>query len=137
MRALLGVLRSDELPSLRSPPTLAELDAMLEDVRAGGRPVRLDIHGARRPLPAAVELAAYRIVQHGLAAVGAATEVNVRYGPEAVELQVSGSSTAGEGAEEALTAARARAAAYGGSLTVDATLPGRRLVRASLPAGHA
>ena len=100
--------------------------------------MQLDIQGARRSLPAAVELAAYRMVQHGSAAVGSATEVNVRYGSEAVELDVSGSDAAGDGAEEALTAARARAAAYGGSLTVDAPLPGRRLVRASLPVpdGH-
>jgi len=133
MRSLLGALRSDQLPSLQPRPTLSELDAVLTQARAHGRDVRLDVRGEQRPLSDGVELAAYRMVQHGLAAVGSATEVCLSYGSEAVELQVRGSEVTGAAAEEALAAARERAAAFGGSLSVEAPAPGRRVFRASLP----
>ena len=133
MRSLLGALRSDQLPSLHARPTLVGARCGARGGPHGGRDVRLDIRGERRPLSDGVELAAYRMVQHGLAAVGSATEVCLSYGSDAVELQVRGSERDGDAAEEALTAARARAAAYGGSLSVEAPAPGRRVFRASLP----
>ena len=49
MRGLLGALRSDE-PAPRAPrPTLAELDVLLAEARAGGRVVELDVSGERAP----------------------------------------------------------------------------------------
>jgi signal transduction histidine kinase len=51
----------------RAPgPRLADLDALVAGVRAGGLDVRLDGGRPPEPLPAAVELAAYRIVQEAL-----------------------------------------------------------------------
>src|SRR4030095_12828173 len=42
------------------------LDALLAPVRAAGVQPRLTVHGSARPLPAAVDLAAYRILQEAL-----------------------------------------------------------------------
>ena len=106
MRALLRVLRSNELPEPRAPPTLAELDAIL----------------TRTSVPAVAPCASTSTapsgccttsVPHGPRGGGGRRGHGGQraLGPEAVELQVSGSSTAGEGAEEALTAARAAAVA--------------------------
>ena len=131
MRGLLGVLRSDEPPERAPRPTLAQLDALLRTARAGGRVVDLDVEGDRRPLPDGIELAAYRMVEHGLAAVdGGPVTVRVRYLADTLELEVGG--RAG-GAESALAAARERVAAHGGSLAVQAPGPGRTLLRARLP----
>jgi hypothetical protein len=99
MRSLLGVLRSDERASRSPRPTLAQIDTLLAEARAGGRLVDLEIEGERRLLPGGVELAAYRALQHALVAVrGAAGEpatVQLRYLPGALELEVRGFPTEG------------------------------------------
>ncbi|MGW1160550.1 sensor histidine kinase [Streptomyces sp. NPDC002519] len=63
MRQLIGILRADD----RAPaatPTLDGLGAMVENARANGLDVMLDARCG--PVPAPVELAAYRIVQESL-----------------------------------------------------------------------
>ena len=60
--------------------------------RAGVR-VELAVSGAARPLPPAVDLTAYRIVQESLTNVlrharAASATVRVRYQPDAVEVEV-------------------------------------------------
>ncbi len=142
MRGLLGVLRSDERGSRSPRPTLAEIDALLEEARAGGRPVDLELQGDRRPLPLGIELATYRALQHGLVAIGSVPAdpaiVALRYRPEALELEIRGAPGAGAWAEAAVTAARERIVAQGGSFSSDSRA-GRRVLRATLPlaAGHA
>ncbi|MGI8413557.1 MAG: sensor histidine kinase, partial [Solirubrobacteraceae bacterium] len=69
MRGLLGVLRSDERAAATPRPTLAQLETLLADARAGGRVVEFVVEGERRSLPDGVELAAYRVLQHALVAV--------------------------------------------------------------------
>jgi hypothetical protein len=63
-----GALRRDEHEQLdrRPQPRLDELPDLVDGVRSAGLPVRLDIVGPPRPLPATVELAAYRVVQESL-----------------------------------------------------------------------
>jgi signal transduction histidine kinase len=136
MRELLGVLRSDDRDT--SPrPTLAQLETLLAHARAGGRAVDLRVEGERRPLPSGLELAAYRVVQHALEALGVAggapASVGLRYSDTELELTVTGATPSGEPAESALDAARERAAAYGGSLSTTPQGGGRVLVRAELP----
>jgi signal transduction histidine kinase len=136
MRELLGVLRTDEHDT--SPrPTLAQLETLLARVRAGGRAVDLRVEGERRPLPSGLELAAYRVVQHALEALGVAggdrATVGLRYSDTELELEVTGATPSGAPAGPALDAARERAAAYGGSLSTTAQDDGRVLVRAELP----
>jgi len=137
LRGLLGVLRSDERGRRAPRPTLAELDTLFAEARAGGRVVDFEVEGQRRPLPGGLELAAYRAVQHALVAVrGDETEpasVQLRYLPAALELEVCGFPIEGSGAAAALAAARARVTAHGGTFTSGPDTPVRRVLRARLP----
>jgi signal transduction histidine kinase len=131
MRAVVGVLRNDEAESPTAPqPTLTHLDAML--VRAKGDNAHLTVEGSPRVLPAAVELSAYRIVEHLLAAMEDAPGVGVRirFGDDALELAVSG--PARRRAKESIERARERARLQRG--TLDATVrSGRAEAVVSLP----
>jgi hypothetical protein len=115
-----------------------QLDALLAEARAGGRVVDLEIEGEHRPLAAGVELAAYRVVQHALVAVGGVRDepvtVQVRCLPDELELEVRGLRPDGSASEAALLAARERVSALGGSFSAEAPSPGRRALRARLPA---
>jgi signal transduction histidine kinase len=68
LRRLLGVLRQEGEPegSLAPVPGLADLDALLAEVAKAGLGVRLRVEGTPSPLPAGVDLSAYRIVQEAL-----------------------------------------------------------------------
>jgi signal transduction histidine kinase len=138
MRDLLGVLRSDERGSRSPRPTLAQIDSLLDELRAGGRPVELDLQGERRVLPLGTELATYRALQHALAAVdgspGEPVSVQLRYLPDSLELEIRGAPTVGVEAEAAVAAARERIVAHGGSFSSE--LPsGRRVLTAAVPLG--
>lgn len=66
MRRLLGLLREED-PAPREPvPRLAALPALVEGSRRAGVAVELELVGGVRPLPAVVEVSAYRIVQEAL-----------------------------------------------------------------------
>jgi signal transduction histidine kinase len=118
MREVVGSLRSDRLTGPQ--PVLADLGGLLE--RATTADARLQVSGSPSVLPAGLELSAYRIVEHLLAALedapGIRIDVHVRFAPDALELDISGpaSRSADNGAE--LAAARARAGAIGGSFAV-------------------
>ncbi|MCP9212902.1 sensor histidine kinase [Streptomyces sp. NEAU-Y11] len=86
MRRLLGVLRSEETRGERAPqPGLRQVPQLVEATVRAGIPTELTVADAVLdfgPLPQAVELSAYRIVQEALANVvrhapGAATQVSV------------------------------------------------------------
>jgi signal transduction histidine kinase len=70
MRAMLGVLRTDEPPAGQAPlppqPGVRQLGALVERIRATGLAVTLSVDGTPFPLGAAAELTAYRIVQEAL-----------------------------------------------------------------------
>jgi signal transduction histidine kinase len=140
MRELLGVLRSDDAGSRSPRPTLAQIETLLEDARAGGRLVDLEVQGERRSLPGGVELAAYRAVQHALVAItgsgGEPAMVQLRYTPDSVELEVRGLASEGAWAEAAVAAARERVTGQGGSFSAEAPA-GKRVLRAQLPAAVA
>jgi signal transduction histidine kinase len=63
LRALREYGRPD---GLAPQPTLAELDTLIAQVSAAGLPVELRVEGTPRPLPAAIDLSAYRIAQEAL-----------------------------------------------------------------------
>jgi signal transduction histidine kinase len=136
MRELLGVLRSDERGSRAPRPTLAELDALLAEARAGGRAVDLQLQGKRRPISPSVELAAYRALQHALVAVhgapGHPATLRLRYLPDSLEFEISGVPSEGAWADAALLSARERVVAQGGTFSSDHP-SGRRVLRATLP----
>lgn len=67
LRGILGILRQVDEAEPRAPaPGLGQLDALLASTIEAGLPTRVIVSGQRRPLPATVDLAAYRIVQESL-----------------------------------------------------------------------
>ena len=142
MRRLLGILRQDgdEL-ALAPQPSIARLEELLRQVRAGGLPVELVVDGQPRQLAPGVELAAYRIVQEALTnsrkhAGAAHAQVTVRYAPDALELDVVDDGRAagqGEGTGHGLVGMRERTALYGGVLEAGARPEGGFAVHARLP----
>jgi signal transduction histidine kinase len=108
-------------------PSLARVDALVGRARDAGLQVELRVEGEPEPLPAGVDLAAFRIVQEALAntakhAGDARAWVVVRYAPRAVEVEVRDegrgpreSAATANGAEPASPGAGgARAAGTGG-----------------------
>jgi hypothetical protein len=123
MRAIVGVLRNDAGEAPTEPqPALTHLEAML--VQAKGAGARLTVEGSPRALPAGVELSAYRIVEHLLAALDDAPDVDVivRFADDALELTVVGRGL--RGSRAAIERARERATLHRG--TLETTVRGGR-----------
>lgn len=131
MRGLVGALREDSGGVATAPqPTLTHLEALL--VRAKGTDAALSVEGNPRTLPAGVELSAYRVVEHLLAALDDSpdVDVHVRFADEALELSVCGQARRRAGAE--MERARARVQLHHG--TLETSMDGRRSqIVASLP----
>ena len=66
MRRLLGALREDDDLELAPQPGLGTLDSLVEAFGAPACPCSLQVDGKQVPLPRALDLSAYRIVQEGL-----------------------------------------------------------------------
>ncbi len=132
MRAIVGVLR-DETASTEPQPTLAHLDALL--LAEKGHGAHLTVSGEPRVLPAALELSAYRVVEHLLGATGDANDVrvHVNFGVHTLEFTVS-APVAGSRrqTEAALDRARQRLALHHGRLSTE-TAAGCTKVTAALP----
>jgi signal transduction histidine kinase len=146
MRRLVGVLRNSDEPTTLDPqPRLADVPALVEQARKAGLDVELDVWGEPRPLPAGVDLSAYRIVQEALTNVRkhagpASVQVQVRYGPQSLHIEVADdgrSSAAHAGTNgnrgQGLIGMRERVALYGGKLEVGRTSEGGFRVLADLP----
>jgi signal transduction histidine kinase len=95
LATLLGVLRrtGDETAPTDPAPTLDRLGVLVDGFTAAGQQVRWTLEGRPRPLPTAVDLAAYRIVQESLTnahrhAPGAAVTVRLRYHPAGLTVEV-------------------------------------------------
>ena len=64
LNKLLGVLRKNRgAPELAPQPSLAEADTLLKPARDAGLEATLKFTGEKRPLPAALDLSAYRMIQ--------------------------------------------------------------------------
>ena len=65
---MLGILRAEsgEGDSLQARPGLDRIQALAEQVTRAGLPVRVVVTGERVPLPASLDVSAYRIVQEAL-----------------------------------------------------------------------
>jgi signal transduction histidine kinase len=109
MRRLLGALRAGDPPT-EPQPGLASLDRLAAQATAAGVPVELQVEGPARPLPAGLEVSAYRIAQEALTntikhAPGGRARLTVRYRPRTVEVEVvddgGGGAAAGKGAVSA------------------------------------
>jgi signal transduction histidine kinase len=143
-RRLLGMLRRNgDSEGLEPQPSIDHIDVLLEQIERAGLPVRLDVEGERVPLPAGVDLCAYRIVQEGLTnalkhAGPAQAEVLLRYAPRGLDVEVrddgrGNGSGNGDGAGHGLIGMRERVALYGGALQTGPRDGGGFEIRAHLP----
>lgn len=145
LRAILNVLRqADEGDPAQPVPGLAQLDALIAGACKAGLPTTLTRSGLPRELPAAVDLAAYRIVQESLTNVikhagPASATVGLCYDDAAIRIEIADNGrgvapgAAGDGTGHGLIGMRERAASVGGTLEAG---PGRQrgyLVTALLP----
>jgi len=141
VRAVLGVLRPEEEAAPRQPAL--GLDRLADLTADAGLEVTTTIVGPRRPLPAEVDRAAYRIVQEALtnvrrhAAPGSAAEVGIEYAAGELRLTVRNDGVAEPDQDEdrgsGITGMRARAESLGGSLTAGPLPDGGFEVAADLP----
>ncbi|MFC5178750.1 sensor histidine kinase [Nocardioides taihuensis] len=140
MRRMLGLL--GEEAALAPQPGLDRIDALVADLRAGGLDVRLSTSGTPGPVPIAVGLAAYRIVQEALTNVikhasPCRAEVRLDWSDEAVEVTVTddgpGTGSAGPGAGRGLAGMRERVAVLGGVFEAGRGGSGGFRVHARLP----
>jgi signal transduction histidine kinase len=146
LRRVLGVVRAEDYEAPDAPqPTLADLDALLANVRDAGLTVEKAVTGAVRELPPGVELSAYRIVQEALSntlrhAPGASARVEVSYvlgglglrvvnGPVPETSLVKPSPGAGHG----VTGMRERVSMLNGEMTAGPTGEGGYEVTVFLP----
>jgi signal transduction histidine kinase len=146
MRRLLGVLRTEDAPRSRQPqPGTAQLDGLLDQVRATGLGAALTVTGTPATMPPGAELAVYRIVQESLtntlkhAADPTWVSVAIAHRPDSVTVDVRDdgacrpvrpeAGTAGHG----LIGMRERAAVYGGTVSAGPDPIGGWRIHAHLP----
>jgi signal transduction histidine kinase len=150
LRRVLGVLRSDA-PGTAPQPGLDDLEGLLESARSAGLTVTAGVSGTARPLPAGVDLSAYRIIQEALSnamrhAPGAAVQVKLYYGDAALVVEVRNDhcppgthvpadqdGVPGDGGGHGIIGMRERATMLGGHLQAGPTEKGEFLVTAALP----
>jgi signal transduction histidine kinase len=144
LRGMLSALRDSGEDAPRSPaPGLARLPDLIARTRPAGLAVTTDVTGSPRALPAAIDLAAYRIAQESLTNVArhagpTTVTVRVAYGEHDLCLEITddgcragaqGTLNGGTG----IPGMRERALALGGQLEAGPRPGGGFRVRARLP----
>src|SRR5574341_297578 len=129
LKATVGVLRDgdSQAASLAPTPGLGQLEGLFEATRQAGLRVETTVAGDPRPLPPAVDLTAYRIVQESLTNVvrhaqATTATVAIRYQPD--------------GLGHGLVGMAERAVTLGGRLEAGPRPSGGFRVWSSLPAGR-
>jgi len=143
LNKLLGVLRKGPGAPLAPQPSLDEADMLLKPAREAGLEATLKVTGVPRPLPAAVELSAYRIIQEAITNVlkhanASRVQVTVDYAPDSLRLTIGDN---GSGPQQAVGAStghgligmRERVALFGGEVSTGTSSLGGFTVRAKLP----
>jgi signal transduction histidine kinase len=159
LKATVATLREGEATAARGPlPSLDRLDELVAQARGVGVQVELAVAGTAGPLPPAVEVTAYRIVQEALTNVlrhaqATSATVQIHYRGDTLEVEVDDD---GRGARPAapsraeggagvpassdlghgLTVMAERAAAVGGRLEAGPGPTGGFRVHARLPLGE-
>ncbi|WP_405907432.1 MULTISPECIES: sensor histidine kinase [unclassified Streptomyces] len=146
LRRVLGVVRAEDYEAPDAPqPTLADLDALLANVRDAGLTVDKAVTGAVRELPQGVELSAYRIVQEALSnalrhAPGAPARVEIGYVLGGLGLRIvngpaptTSLTKSTHGAGHGITGMRERVTMLDGEMTAGGTDDGGYEVAVFLP----
>ncbi len=144
VRSTLNILRGSKEAPPRAPAAgLARLDELVSRASAAGVGVSLEVQGHPRPLPARVDLAAFRIVQESLTnivrhAEAGSAKVELTYGNADLTLQIDDDGqgpAAQSGDGSGISGMRERATALGGELEAGPQPAGGFRVRARLPLG--
>jgi signal transduction histidine kinase len=151
MRRLLAVLRDTEPDGSAAAddphapqPSLAHLDALVEQVRRSGVPVTVEVRGEPRPVPPGVDLSAYRIVQEALTnvlkhAADARATVVLEYAGDELAVTVVDDGMPGPldgtdpGGGHGLIGIQERVAVIGGEVDSGPRPEGGFVIRARLP----
>jgi signal transduction histidine kinase len=144
MPTILQALRADDGEVARVPqPTLADVDHLVDQLRAAGVTIDVEVHGDPRPLHPTVELTAYRVIQESLTNVtkyAGPAEITIRLqyrrGWFDVEVEDDGhgsAATPGEGTGLGLVGMRERVQLLDGELVTGPRDGGGFRVHASLP----
>jgi signal transduction histidine kinase len=142
MRRLLAAMRTDDDDVELGPqPGLDALGSLVQDVERAGLPVRVQIDGEPEPLPRALDLSAYRILQEGLTNVlkhahATSAEVTLRYEPDVLTIQIHddghGAAT-NDGLGHGLVGIRERVKIYGGEMSAAGANGGGFTLETRLP----
>ncbi len=147
MRRLVGVLRSgpDEDADDGYAPAqgIADLAALVDQLRGSGVTVRLSVTGAACPIPAGLDLTVYRLVQEALTNVlrhagpGATAQVRLCYAGQVLEVSVvddgRGAAAAPSVDGHGLVGMRERVTLQGGTLRAGPVVGGGFSVAAEFP----
>jgi signal transduction histidine kinase len=139
---LLGVLRKDSDAPLSPQPGLDQAETLLKTARDAGLEVSMKVTGTPRPLPAALDLSAYRILQEAITNVlkhahATRVEVTVVYQADGVVLAVSdngmgATERAGASTGHGLIGMRERVELFNGEFASGSSSLGGYHVRAKL-----
>jgi signal transduction histidine kinase len=145
LRAILNVLRqADDADPTQPAPGTAQLETLISGASRAGLDTTLTVTGDPVPLPSAVDLAAYRIVQESLTnairhAGPATAAVSLGYGRDELRIEVTDTGRglsdpgAGHNGGHGLAGMRERAATVGGTLETGPGSAGGFRVAARLP----
>jgi signal transduction histidine kinase len=145
MRRLLGAMRDEGQDAELAPqPGLDGLESLLDEVGRAGLHVRLHREGEPSPLPRAIELSAYRIIQEGLTnalkhAQASHADVTLRYGPDELQLEIRDDGrgvSENDGLGHGLVGVRERVKIYGGEMSSGPANGGGFVLRTRLPLGE-
>ena len=144
-RMVTGLRRTDPEPgagqaSLGAAPGLADIDRLAATARDAGVQVEVDWHGSREPLPADIDLSAFRIIQEAVTnAVRHAhtgqcqVSIDQQDGQLSIEVTDSGRGGSMAGTGYGITGMRERAALLGGDFSAGPRPGGGFRVAARLP----
>ena len=146
MRRLLAAMREEgDEAELTPQPGLDDLRTLVAHVGRAGLPVDVHVEGDAVPLPRAIDLSAYRIVQEGLTnalkyAHASRADVTLRYAPDELAIEVrddgeGAGAAGGNGPGYGLVGIRERVKIYGGEMTAGAAPQGGFVLDARLPLG--
>jgi signal transduction histidine kinase len=162
LRHLLGLLApsavGEDEQHLTPQPSLSRLSPLIDRFAFAGLPVEVRISGQPRPLPAGIDLTAYRIVQEALTNAlkhgdRAKAEVTIRYADRFLRVEVlntgpsalrdtpaaseghacAANHPSGTGTGRGLLGLAERVSVYGGDLDARRRLGGGYRVRARIP----
>ena len=146
LRQMLSLLRDDSAPgspeavSYQPAHGLDDLEPLVDTYRSAGLPVRTETAGEPRPLPAAADLCAYRIIQEALTntlkhAGPSRAVVGLDYGAEVLQVEIADDGSGSRGAHigHGLVGMRERTALLGGRFESGPGPVGGYRVRATIP----